>query len=116
MVVGFQAMAFDFEAGTKGWRNTTWGGRAEFDYVRAGRGGGMCLQVSSTAGADAAWHIRAPVIPYSKYLLTGWIKTRSVAPTNGVGALLNLHAREEKSDFLSGSTDWKQVRLEFDSG
>jgi alpha-N-arabinofuranosidase len=72
--------------------------------------------VSSANGADAAWHFRVPVKPYSKYVLSGWIKTQNVVPTTGLGALLNLHSREEKSEAVSGTSDWRQVRLEFDSG
>ena len=116
MVASFQAAAFDFEAGTQGWGKTTWQGQADFGHFSRGRGEGKCLLVSSSTGADAAWHFRLPVKPYSKYLLTGWIQTVDVVPLTGLGALFNLHGREEKTESVFGNTGWKQVRLEFDSG
>jgi len=98
-----------------GWKPVTWAGAARFDLT-AGRNGGHAAQVSTDGGADAAWQTVIPVRPNARYRLTAWIRTQDVATGTGQGALLNLHARKERSQAVTGTNDWRQVEIVFDSG
>jgi alpha-L-arabinofuranosidase len=108
--------AFDMPEGGPEWRTHAWRGAARFERVPEGREGSNCLKIRSETGADAAWHVRLAVRPLGRYRLTGWIRTEGVEPLDGEGALFNLHARPERSEAVVGTSDWKQVALEFDSG
>jgi alpha-N-arabinofuranosidase len=58
-----------------------------------------------------------PVRPFSRYRLTGWIRTEDLTATTGLGALFNLHGMEgARSEPLTGTHDWNQVSFEFDTG
>ena len=44
-----------------------------------------------------------------------WIKTEDVKPSNGRGALINVHELESAATkALTGTTDWTRVEVEFD--
>ena len=98
------------------WITETWGGRGDFIYPSPGREGSHAVGIRSTDGADCAWTTELAVAPFSRYRLTGWIKTREVTPLTGKGALLNLHERSEASEALTGTRDWTEVSLEFETG
>lgn len=101
----------------EGWDQHTYGGRAAFGYGQDGRGGSACVSIASETGADAAWFTRARVLAYSRYRLSGWIKTDGLRPSGGKGALINLHQGPSgQSEALSGDTDWTQVSFEFETG
>ena len=98
------------------WGTQTFGGRAEFDYVEEGRGGGRCVAISSTRGADAGWTLRLPVRPFARYRLSGWIKTEGLETTGGMGALFNLHGLgQTRTAAVTGTQDWTRVEIEFDT-
>ena len=99
-----------------GWRTQTWGGRADFAMVKEGREGTMCVRIDSPQGADAGWTVQVPVRPFSKYKFSGWIKTDNVRPGDGAGALFNLHSRSDHTEAMTGTSDWKEVGFEFDTG
>jgi alpha-N-arabinofuranosidase len=99
------------------WEPQTWGGEAEFKYVEGGHTGNRCVTITSQAGADAGWQTSVAVKPHSQYKLTGWIKTENVVAKDGKGALLNLHNIPPlQSAAITGTNDWTQVELLFDSG
>ncbi len=101
----------------KGWKTFTWNGKASFDCVSPGRTGGMSVTIASEPGGDAAWHANATVTPYSTYRLSAWIKTENLKATTGQGALLNLHDfRKVRTPAVTGTTDWKRVEIEFETG
>lgn len=108
-----------FEFGQDGkptaWSTSTWAGAAEFTYEETGRAG-KCVAIASVDGADAAWVIMAPVEPWARYRVTGWIKTENVTPANGRGALLNLHnVQPAQTHAITGTVDWAQVSMEFET-
>ncbi|MBV6458401.1 MAG: hypothetical protein HONBIEJF_01528 [Fimbriimonadaceae bacterium] len=98
-----------------GWRSITWSGSATFS-VGGGRSGGHAAHIAAGSGADAAWQVAIPVRPNARYRLTAWIRTEDVAANTGRGALVNLHGRKEFSQAVTGTTDWQQVEILFDSG
>lgn len=109
-----------FEEGARGrpraWRTYTWNGKASFEYVPGGRTGNYCVAISSADGADAAWYQQVAVEPYARYRLRGWIKVENLERKGGRGALLNLHDMQPLATrAVSGSADWTQVELEFET-
>jgi alpha-N-arabinofuranosidase len=98
------------------WRRNTWGGRAELAIAESGHTGSKSVTISSEEGADASWGTTLPVRPYSRYRLSGWIKTDKLVATTGRGALLNLHAVDGAwTRSLTGTQDWTEVEFSFDT-
>ena len=60
-----------------GWRTRSWqrDGDAAFDVESSGHNGGRSVSISSAKGADASWIATVPIRPYSRYKLSGFIKT-----------------------------------------
>ena len=99
------------------WQQRNYTGKAELAYVKKGRGGGSCLEISSTVGADTSWYQDIPVQPDSDYLISGWIKTDSVK--GATGALLEIHSlggAQPKSAPVTATSDWQQVSFKISTG
>lgn len=114
----------DFEAGTgpdrpEDWTPTQWG---EGTYRAASSGdrpraGTRCASLETTNGADCAWMQRVEVEPNTRYRLSGWIRTEAVVPGTGVGAFLNVQeVQNVRTKAITGTSDWTQVTMVFDSG
>jgi len=100
-----------------GWNTQTWRGKGKFVYAHIGRTGDRCVMIESTEGADIGWCVEVPVQPFSRYRLSGWIKTEDVKVDGGRGALFNLHnIQPAATKALTGTSDWTRVELVFDSG
>jgi len=100
----------------RGWSTGTWGGKGSFTYASTGRTGSRSLLLGSDEGGDISWGTTVPIEPQAKYRLTGWIKTEDVKVSSGRGALLNLHNFQPlATKALTGTNDWTQVELTFES-
>jgi alpha-N-arabinofuranosidase len=102
----------------RGWSRSMWGGKGELEMGGGGREGGGCVVIRSESGGDISWSTTVPVEYNSRYVLSGWIKTRGVATVSGGwGALLNLHnIQSVRTEAVKGNTDWTRVEVEFESG
>ena len=110
-----------FEDGTgdkvTGWEPRTWRGEAAFKVEPTGRTGARSVTISSEKGADASWVATVPIKPYSRYRLSGWIRTENLAPGKSKGALINVEGVPAwQTAPVTGTRDWSQVELEFDAG
>ncbi len=100
----------------RGWKTEKWGGQAEFKYVPEGRSGKSSVMIASEKGADVGWQTSVAITPFSRYRLSGWIKTENLAATSGKGALLNLHNIQPlQTQAVTGTKDWTRVEVPFDS-
>jgi alpha-N-arabinofuranosidase len=102
----------------KGWRSRRWQrGEVSFEIASPGRTGERSVSIASEAGADASWVTAVPVRPYSRYRLSGFIKTENVEAGSGQGALINVHGvRDWRTPAVTGTEDWTEVEVEFDVG
>lgn len=101
----------------KGWDTRRWGGSGNFGYSEDGRNGTRCVSISSEKGGDLSWFTNVPVRAYSRYRLSGHIKTENVELEGGKGALINLHEGPGgASQALTGTNDWTPVSFEFETG
>jgi alpha-N-arabinofuranosidase len=102
----------------KGWRPRSWQrGGAEFAVAAIGHTGARSVMISSEKGADASWMAAVPVKPYSRYRLSGFIRTEGVEAGTGRGAQININGEEAwRTAPLAGTLDWSQVDVEFDVG
>jgi alpha-N-arabinofuranosidase len=103
----------------KGWRPRSWqrGGGAEFAVEAVGRTGGRSVRISSEKGADASWLATVPVRPYSRYRLSGWVKTKDLVPGPSRGVQININGEEEwRTPPVIGTQDWTRIEVEFDAG
>jgi alpha-N-arabinofuranosidase len=100
----------------KGWRTANFGARGVFSVDdTVAHSGTRSARISSTDGADAGFQAIVSVAPYSKYRLSGWIKTQDLKPGSGKGALFNLHGMDIMTPAVSGTQDWTRVEVVFDS-
>lgn len=104
----------------EGWSRSVWGaarGEGDVDFLFAEQGrSGRAVAIASKGGADAAWSQTVPVEPWSRYRLSGWIRTRDLAPIGGAaGALLNLHGLPVRTPSVTGTKEWSMVASEFDT-
>jgi alpha-N-arabinofuranosidase len=103
----------------KGWTHRNWrrDSDATFAVEPSGRTGGHSVMISSEKGADASWVATVPIRPYSRYRLSGFIKTENVEAGTGRGAQVNIHGEGEwRTAPLAGTLDWSEVDFEFDAG
>ncbi|MCK6500895.1 MAG: hypothetical protein L6Q38_15570, partial [Nitrospira sp.] len=73
------------------------------------------MVLASEQGGDLSWSATVRVEPYTRYRLSGWIKTDNVRPVEGGrGALLNLHDLQGiATSAVTGTADWTEVQAEF---
>jgi len=110
----FEEMAGDHP---KGWEPRTWEPEAVFKVGLAGRTGNRSVMISSEKGADASWVTAVPIRPYSRYRLSGWIRTENLVPGKAKGALINVNGDEGwQTPAVKGTADWTRVEVEFDAG
>ncbi len=103
----------------KGWTHRNWqrDSDAVFAVEPSGRTGGQSVMISSEKGADASWLTTVPVKPYSRYKLSGWIKTQDLVPGTGRGAQVNIHGEGDwRTPPAAGTQDWTRVEVAFDAG
>ncbi|MCJ7610885.1 MAG: carbohydrate binding domain-containing protein, partial [Candidatus Aminicenantes bacterium] len=102
----------------KDWRSRSWQrGGAAFAVEPIGHSGGRSVMISSEKGADASWLATVPVRPYSRYKLSGWVKTENLVPGTSRGAQVNIQGEEEwRTAAITGTQDWTNVEVEFDAG
>jgi alpha-N-arabinofuranosidase len=104
------------EVGPALWKSNTWRGEGDFDYAESGRTGSRSVRISSATGADGSWSTIVQVKPFSRYRLSGWIRTEDLSVTNARGALFNLHGiRGAETPAVKGTSDWIRVEMEFDT-
>jgi len=100
----------------RGWKTAVFRRSAEFGVDEVAHSGKRSVKISAREGGDAAWTTIVPVKPYARYRLSGWIRTEKLEPGTSRGALLNLHGLGElRTNGVTGTRDWTEVRLEFDT-
>ncbi|MDD4789806.1 MAG: hypothetical protein PHO07_21775, partial [Pirellulales bacterium] len=98
------------------WKTHTWQGSGLFEHAAAGRTGQRSVMISSQSGGDLSWLIRVAVEPFSRYRLSGWIKTENLQLRGGQGALLNIHNMQQvRTRAIEGTRDWTRVEVEFET-
>ncbi len=80
-----------------------------------GRNGGTSLMITSPFNADAGAGATLPVKPHTRYRFGGWVRTENVENHGGKGVMFNVHGGEA-SPGVSGTHDWVEQSIEFDSG
>jgi len=98
------------------WRVRNYAGRAMQYLDTVGHTGNRSLRIDSERGADSSMFVNVPVEPYTEYVLSAWIKTQDIKLLGGMGALLNVHLSDIRTPAVTGTSDWKQVQVRFNSG
>ncbi|MDI6697349.1 MAG: alpha-L-arabinofuranosidase C-terminal domain-containing protein [Candidatus Saccharicenans sp.] len=94
------------------WRPITYGGKADLQTSPLARTGSHSVQIASEKGADASWSTVVRVKPFSKYRLTGWVKTEDIQSLGGKGVLFNVHGMEKyQTGALAGTNDWTRLEM-----
>lgn len=93
-------------------------GRFTWDHRVTHRGHGS-VRIDATSPDDAMWAQGVVVAPHTRYLLSGWIRTWNVAPSQepvSAGANLSFLGTFDRSDPLLGTQGWTFVSVTTDSG
>lgn len=90
-------------------------GTVEVSISPGGRNGGTALKITSPFTADAGAGTDMPVKPNTRYHFGGWIRTEALENRGGKGAMFNVHGGEASTG-ASGTQDWKEFSIEFNSG
>ncbi len=103
-----------------GWKVSTWLQRPESAFITQTqfKVGQKALEIVAKDGDDVQCQQAVKVKPNTRYRFRGWVKTRDVAVTQEggkTGACLSV-VELGISDSLVGTSDWKQLQIEFDSG
>ncbi len=100
----------------KAWDTRRWQGNGTLSLDTKSKTGEKSVKIESTRGGDLSWYIIVEVKPFSKYKLSGWIKTENLETDNSEGALLNLHNLQGvRTNALTGTNDWTKVETEFET-
>ena len=91
--------------------------------------GTYCLEIQNTQGLTPMAFQTVDVVPNSKYRMSGWIRTELIAPyqqptvapaeqslTSDAGACFGIIGREDISEIVTGTSDWKQITWDFQTG
>jgi hypothetical protein len=114
-----------FENGTTDrWVSVTWrknqqrAVQAQDQEAKAGKWA-LELSIPAAAADDARCTQKVTVKPGTRYLLSGWVKTKGVAVAEAggrTGANLSLDGGPTPAQSLVGTNDWTYVATVFDSG
>ncbi len=79
--------------------------------------GKRSVKISSDTLVDAQWHQKLVVKPYSRYRLSGWVKTAGVEPGTGGGAMVCADTFHGiiSSRPLTGTHGWTNITVEFET-
>jgi len=97
------------------WSPHEWHGEGQFHRECEGRTGNTCLSISSETGADFSWETFVDVKPFSRYRLSGWIRTQDVALSSGKGALFNVHGLDIRTEAVTGNQNWTRLEVVFET-
>jgi putative membrane-bound dehydrogenase-like protein len=98
----------------RGWRPRNYGGTSTATWVEGGRTGQRALKLESQAGSDTSWYADVTLEPHTDYRLSAWVKTENVR--GAMGALLNVHGTEYRTNPVRGTSDWRKVEVTFNTG
>jgi len=99
-----------------GWLFETWDKGVTPEWSEIAHSGKKSATIISSGKGWAHWSTKTPLIPYSHYRFTGWIKIENVTGENNGGAgfsIGNLDIPEIKP--ITGTSGWQKVEFEFDS-
>ncbi|MFM9960132.1 MAG: SUMF1/EgtB/PvdO family nonheme iron enzyme [Planctomycetaceae bacterium] len=112
-----------FEGGSGGtWTTGSFRGNAVAAAVEGGvaKEGQKAVVIRAPIDDDARYLQKVAVKPNTRYLVSGWIKTKDVVvvePTGRTGANLSIDAHTyELSQSVVGTNDWRYASFVFDSG
>jgi hypothetical protein len=113
--------SFEEEAKDR-WAVVSWRQNKRAAAIQHGGYGGAthgkkALVIRSAEADDARYLQKVKVKPNTRYLLSGWAKTKDVTMEKDgrIGANLSLDGGLEKSASLVGTNDWTYLTLIFDS-
>jgi alpha-N-arabinofuranosidase len=85
-------------------------------YDNVAHNGKKSLFIDATRTSGGRWSSKILLKPWSKYRFTGWVKTENLVSESGTGAGFRIDAMGTDSVGLSGTSDWKQVSFDFETG
>jgi alpha-L-arabinofuranosidase len=99
-----------------GWHTDPWMKGATHFYDNIAHEGTKSLFIDAHGFADGLWQTKVLLKPWSKYLFTGWIRTRGIVPENGRGSGFVLSGLNVEPRGFTGDNEWTRVAYEFSTG
>lgn len=99
------------------WNKEYWSKQQHYSFDRSDRSKFMTLIIDADSLTYSRWYVNQPVTPYSRYRLSGWIKTEEVVPGKpGGGAGFRVgRLTTEGNKVYTGNTPWTYVEIFFDT-
>lgn len=85
-------------------------------YSYTAHEGAKSLVIQSDDPGYGHWINKVDVRPWSTYVFRGWIKTEELLNPGGAGAGFNLGGMDMEYSGLTGTNDWTEVEIEFETG
>ncbi|HEX2977183.1 MAG TPA: hypothetical protein VHO68_14705, partial [Bacteroidales bacterium] len=100
----------------RGWTPEARARYATHFYDNVAHTGKKSLFIDAGRFSAGRWSTKVLLKPWSKYHLTGWVKTENLVSESGKGAGFRVDGMMTDSIGLSGTSDWKQVSFYFGTG
>lgn len=100
----------------RGWTPEARARYATHFYDNVAHTGKKSLFIDAGRFTAGRWSTKVLLKPWSKYHLSGWVKTENLVSESGKGAGFRVDGMMTDSTGLSGTSDWKQVSFDFETG
>ncbi len=99
------------------WKKEYWSKKHYYSFSHSDRSDYMALVIDADTLTHSRWYVNKQLTPYSRYKLTGWIKTENVtSPAEGGGAGFRIGRLAVDGDrVFTGSNPWTYMELVFDT-
>jgi alpha-N-arabinofuranosidase len=100
----------------KGWTPEARARYAVHFYDNVAHSGKKSLFIDATRSSNGRWSTKVLLKPWSKYHFSGWVKTENLVSESGKGAGFRVDGMMTDSIGLKGTSGWKQVAFDFETG
>ena len=98
------------------WEMEYWSEKEYYSFVPSDRSEYMALVIDADSMTFHRWQNALSLKPYSRYRVSGWIKTENVIPEGEQGgAGFRIVGKDVNDAVFSGNTPWTYVEMEFDT-
>ncbi|TRZ43510.1 alpha-L-arabinofuranosidase C-terminal domain-containing protein [Robertkochia solimangrovi] len=105
------------DARSSGWETEYWSNQEHYADSASARSDSRTLSISSDTLAFDKWYKKINATPYSRYRVTGFIRTEGVTGVNEkTGAAISINGVKSEPQVYKGNTDWTPVTIEFETG
>ncbi|MGE0077847.1 MAG: alpha-L-arabinofuranosidase C-terminal domain-containing protein [Bacteroidales bacterium] len=96
-----------------GWIFETWDKNTTSEWAQTPHSGDKSVAIICANKGWGRWSSKTPLIPYSNYRFTGWLKTENLTGNGAFFSIGNIEIPKVKASF--GTQNWEKVEFEFNT-